>query len=159
MGQALPDEHAHQVRLVERGLEVGDVDVGEREAGLVDARLPGVPALDELPVEALLAAEVVRDQLGVDACPLGDLADPCPGVALVGELSQGGVEDARPGPLRVPQALARLGRAARAPRTPSRSPVGGLRCGIAHTPQGTRSSDDASITWMKLSISGLTSII
>ena len=68
-----------------------------------------VPAVQDLVVQAFLAAEVVGDQLGVDAGPVGDRSDAGAGEALLRELRERGVDDALTGPLRIALPLGGLG--------------------------------------------------
>jgi hypothetical protein len=78
-----------------------------------------MPATNQFFVEPFLATEVVGDELGVHPGAVGDLSDPRPGIALVRELAESGVQDALPGPIGVPLAIGRV-----------RGPTGRIRFGL-----------------------------
>src|SRR5690606_34846104 len=67
---------------------VGD-DLGERALGVVDALLGAQPGGADGVEQALLAAEVVGDELGVDPRLGGDAGDAGPLEAVPGELAEG----------------------------------------------------------------------
>ena len=68
-----------------------------------------LPALLECPVEALLAVEVVGDQLLVDAGPTGNRADAGAGETMLPELHDRCLEDALASALRVTLAILAAG--------------------------------------------------
>ena len=76
-------EHAYQVGFVVVRLEVAKHRVGQRLARDVELALLGIPALQDGVVEALLAAEVVGDELLVESRSGGDGVGPGTGQALV----------------------------------------------------------------------------
>ena len=82
-------------------------------SGWLAAGADHLPAVLERPVEALLAVEVVRDELLVDSGPGGDRADPRAGETMLAELDHSGVEDALAGALGITLAVLAAGGPAR----------------------------------------------
>src|SRR5690606_39989129 len=91
--QPLPGEQLRQVGVAEDLTDVATDLLGDVGVGRDLARLARPPAIRDRPVDPFLAAEVVRDQLLVDARSIGDLTDAGAGVPLRGELLDARVED------------------------------------------------------------------
>ena len=101
--QVLAHHQSHEVGFAVADGEVAGHHFVEADAGLRDLGFDVVPALENRLVQPFLAPEVIRDQLLVDARPLGDLADAGTFESLRRELGLRGIEQR---PLR----LARLPR-------------------------------------------------
>jgi hypothetical protein len=86
-------------------VEVAHDELRERGARGVEVSFAGVPAFENGVVEACLAAEVVGNQLLVEARSRCDGLDTCAGEALVGELDLGRVQQGGAAALGVPHAL------------------------------------------------------
>ena len=80
-------------------------NIGKRELRPARCRAGHLPALLECPVEALLAVEVVGDQLLVDAGPTGNRADASAGETMLPELDQRSFKNALASALGVALAL------------------------------------------------------
>ena len=107
--EPVPGEQPREGALLDAQPQEGGHHVGDRQLGLAGAGADHAPAVLERPVEALLAVEVVRDQLLVDPRPGGDRADPRAGETMLAELDHSGVEDALAGALGIALAVLAAG--------------------------------------------------
>lgn len=117
--KGLADAKPDQFEVAITGSEVALDDVLERQRWVRELALARPPLLGERAVQAVLAAEVIRDQLLVDACAGRDLVDPSAGKALRGELRASGVEERGLRPFGIAASDARRWIAVRGRRAPS----------------------------------------
>jgi hypothetical protein len=102
---ALADEQPLKVELPLSGPEVARDQLLEADVGTAEGGLARVPVLDDGVVEAVLAAEVVRDELLVHPGALGDRTHTRASPALGGELGERRIEQRLARPLGVTLSL------------------------------------------------------
>lgn len=109
LGQPLPGQQTAQARILETGAQIGGEQFVQREIGAGELFLAPQPLFLEGAVQAVLAAEVVGDELLVHARAVGDPLHTRTRETLLREDVQGGGQQAAAGAFGIALALLRRG--------------------------------------------------